>query len=62
VDGQNASTEPVNLWLPFDLDETALISKALGLGEEEVFPDELKHNNEIENLRPSGDTFCERMA
>lgn len=42
--------------------EKALISKALGLGEEEVFPDELKHNNEIEDLKPLESTFCERLA
>jgi transcriptional regulator with XRE-family HTH domain len=42
--------------------EKALISKALGLREEEIFPDELKHNNKIEGLKSLGDSFHERLA
>lgn len=42
--------------------EKALISKALGIGEEEIFPDKLKHNKEIEGLKSLGRSCHERLA
>lgn len=42
--------------------EKALISDALGLREEVVFPDNLKYSSEIEGLKSLESSFYERMA